>query len=178
MSSMVENQDTNYADRKDLEFVVQVRRTASVTAGGRTFKFSAVVVSGNGKDRVGFGLGKAREVSTAVKKAADQAKRNMTKIHLVGNTIQHKIKSSVSATTVVMLPAPEGNGVIAGGTARAVFEAAGIENITSKIIGSSNPVNVIRAIMSGLTTMVTPESVAKRRGLPLERILKHVERKD
>ena len=170
---MVGEQDTGY-ERKDVEFVVDVRRTASVTAGGRTFRFSALVVTGNGEGRVGYGLGKAREVSVAVKKAADQAKRNMVQINLSGNTIHHKVKSSIGATTVVMLPAPEGNGVIAGGSSRAVFEALGIENITSKVIGSTNPVNVIRAIMSGLTRMVTPESVANRRGIPLERVLKHV----
>ncbi len=176
---MVESQNTEaYTDRKDLEFVVQVRRTASVTQQGRTFKFSAVVVSGNGKDRVGFGLGKAREVSIAVKKASEQAKRSMRKIQLSGTTIQHRVKKTVGATTVLMLPAPQGNGIIAGGSARAVFTAAGIENITSKVVGSTNPINVIRAIMQGLTEMVTPESVAERRGLPIERILKNVERKE
>ncbi|MBF13516.1 MAG: 30S ribosomal protein S5 [Legionellales bacterium] len=171
---MAVNQETSYSDRKDLEFVVQVRRTTSVTAGGRTFKFSALVVSGNGKDRVGYGLGKAREVSTAVKKASDQAKQNMIKIKKDQTTIPHTTKETVGATTIVMLPAPEGNGVIAGGTARAVFEAAGIENVTSKVIGSTNPINVIRAIISGFNKMATPETVAKRRGLPLERVLKHV----
>jgi len=144
--------------------LVSVRRTAKVVKGGRVFGFSALVVVGDGQGRIGFGQGKAKEVPVAIQKATDSARRNMIHIQLNGTTLYHEVRSHHGASKVVMLPASEGTGVIAGGAARAVFEVMGVKNVLAKNIGSTNPINVVRATIKGLTSMLTPEYVAKKRG--------------
>ncbi len=153
------------------EKLVAVLRTSKVVQGGRIFGFSGLVVVGDGNGKIGFGRGKAREVSTAIKKATENARRNMITINLNGNTLYHPIKTSYGACKVIMLPASDGTGVIAGNAMRAVFEVMGVENVLAKTIGSSNPVNVIRATIKGLQDMATPESVAAKRGKSIEEII-------
>lgn len=152
------------------EKLVAVRRTAKVVKGGRVFGFSALVVAGNREGKVGYGLGKAREVPQAIQKATESARRNMVHVNLRGTTLQHAIKAAHGSTTVLMLPASDGTGVIAGNAMRAVFEVVGIQNVLSKCIGSSNPINVVRATIKGLENMETPESVAMKRGKRVEEI--------
>ena len=154
-----------------VEKTVAVLRTSKVVKGGRIFGFAGIVVVGDGKGKVGFGRGKAREVPVAIKKATDDARRNMVKIPLVNGTLQHKITCNHGATKVIMQPAPEGTGIIAGNSLRALFEVLGIENVSAKTVGSRNPINVIRAAMNGLTDMVTPKMVAAKRGKTVEEIL-------
>jgi small subunit ribosomal protein S5 len=154
------------------EKLVAVRRTAKVVKGGRVFGFSALVVAGNREgNKVGYGLGKAREVPKAIQKATESARRNMIQVQLRGNSVQHEIKASHGATTVLILPASEGTGVIAGNAMRAIFEVVGIENVLSKCLGSSNPINVVRATFKALQNMETPESVAMKRGKTVEEII-------
>ena len=153
------------------EKLVEVRRTAKVVKGGRVFGFSALVVAGDGEGKVGFGLGKAREVPVAIQKATENARRNMISVHLQGNTLHHPIEASHASSAVLMLPASEGTGVIAGNAMRAVFEVMGVRNVLSKCIGSSNPINVIRATFEGLKKMETPESVAAKRGKTIKEIM-------
>lgn len=153
------------------EKLVAVRRTAKVVKGGRVFGFSALVVAGDGEGKVGYGLGKAKEVPNAIQKATESARRNMIYVNLKGNTIHHPIKSRHAASKVIMLPASEGTGVIAGSAMRAVFEVVGIENILSKSVGSSNPINVVRATFKGLQDMDTPESMAAKRGKKVKEII-------
>jgi len=162
------------------EKLVSVRRTAKVVKGGRIFSFAAVVVIGDGKGRVGFGMGKSREVPTAIQKAMDKGRRNMVKIPLKGNTIQHVLRSRYGATKVFMSPASEGTGIIAGGAVRAVCEVMGIKDILAKCIGSRNPINVVRAVLKALTEMTTFEYVAAKRGIPnpeLEKLKKKEDKK-
>lgn len=154
-----------------LEKLVAVRRTAKVVKGGRVFGFSALVVAGNGDGKVGYGLGKAKEVPAAIQKATENARRNMIQVNLKGTTLYHAIKARHASSTVLMLPASEGTGVIAGSAMRAIFEVMGIENILSKCIGSSNPINVVRATFKGLQEMETPESMAAKRGKTVEEIV-------
>lgn len=153
------------------EKLVAVRRTAKVVAGGRVFGFSGLVVVGDGEGKVGFGMGKAREVPVAIQKATESARRNMVQIHLRDKTVFHKIIANHGASKVLMMPAPEGTGIIAGSAMRAVFEVMGVENILAKCIGSSNPINVVRATINGLMAMETPESMAEKRGKSVEEIL-------
>ena len=169
MTTKVENQ-ANATDGLQ-EKTVNIRRTAKVVKGGRIFGFSALVVVGDGKNKVGFGLGKAREVSVAIQKAIEQAKRNMSRISLKNQTIQHSIIGLHGATKVVMLPASEGTGLIAGGAMRAVCEVIGIRDILTKCLGSRNPINVVRAAMNALTQMSTPEQIAAKRGLQVDELL-------
>lgn len=153
------------------EKLVAVRRVAKVVKGGRQFGFSALTVVGDGKGRVGFGSGKAREVPAAIQKAMENARRNMTKINLNGGTLQYPIMSIHGAAKVFMQPASPGTGIIAGGAMRAVFEVLGVHDVLAKCIGStSNPVNVVRATMKGLTEMSSPEEIARKRGKSLEEI--------
>lgn len=154
------------------EKLVEVRRTAKVVKGGRVFGFSALIVAGDGAGKVGFGLGKAREVPIAIQKATEKARRNMISVYLRGNTLHHPIEASHTSSTVLMLPASEGTGVIAGNAMRAIFEVMGVQNVLSKCIGSSNPINVVRATFKGLKKMETPESVAAKRGKTLKEITK------
>ena len=144
--------------------LVNVRRTSKTVKGGRDFSFSALVVVGDGQGKIGFGQGKAKEVPIAIQKATDSARRNMIQINLNGNTVHHEIRSRHGASKVLILPASQGTGVIAGGAMRAVFEVMGLQNVLAKNVGSTNPVNVVRATIKGLTNMLTPELAAKKRG--------------
>jgi len=146
------------------EKLVCVNRTAAVVKGGRRFSFSALVVTGDGEGRVGFGLGKAIEVPHAIQKATEQARRNMVYIQLKGGTLYHQMKADFGASKVVICPATEGTGIIAGGAMRAIFEVLGVEDVLAKCIGSSNPMNVVRATIKALLSMVSPEYIAKKRG--------------
>ena len=153
------------------EKLVQVNRVAKVVKGGRIFGFTALVVVGDGKGRVGFGRGKAREVPLAISKALESARRNMITVDLSGSTLHHPIESRHGASKVYMQPASDGTGIIAGGAMRAVFEVAGIFNVLAKCYGSTNPANVVRATFNGLKSMQSPERVAERRGKTVEQIV-------
>lgn len=151
--------------------IVHIRRTAQVTKGGRIFGFSVIVVSGDGKGRIGFGLGKAGEVPVAIQKATLESQRNMVRVKLRNGTIHHTIKASHGSSDILMMPAPSGTGVIAGNAMRAVFKVLGVENIVAKSFGSCNPVNVVRATFNGLQSMATARSVAEKRGVSIEHVL-------
>lgn len=153
------------------EKLVDVKRTSKTVKGGRKMGFAALVVAGDGQGRIGFGRGKALEVPVAIQKATEAARRNMIQVQLKGNTIQHEMRGRHGASKVMMLPAPEGTGVIAGSAMRAVFEVMGVENILAKCLGSNSPVNIIRATINGFKHMVTPEMVALKRGKQVEDIL-------
>jgi len=152
------------------EKLVAVRRTSKTVKGGRVMGFAAVMVVGDGKGKVGFGTGKAREVPVAIKKATETARRNMVKIPMRGNTLQHPISAYHGASKVVMLPASEGTGVIAGNAMRAVFEVMGVTNVLAKCIGSYNPLNILQATLKGLQSMDTPQMMARKRGKTVEEI--------
>lgn len=153
------------------EKLVAVNRHAKVVKGGRIFSFSAVVVVGDGLGRIGFGRGNAREVPIAIQKAMEKARRDMLRIDLNGNTLYHEIIIRDGATKIFMKPASEGTGIIAGGAMRAVFEVLGVKNVLAKTIGSSNPVNVVRATLKGLAKMSSPESIAEKRGKSVSDII-------
>jgi len=152
------------------EKLVQVNRVAKVVKGGRIFGFTALTVVGDGKGRVGFGRGKAKEVPTAIQKAMENARRNMVDVSLNGNTLWYPVNAKHGSATVYMQPAAEGTGVIAGGAMRAVLELVGVQNVLAKCYGSTNPVNVVRATVNALKSMESPHDVAKRRGKKLEEI--------
>ena len=154
-----------------IEKVVYLNRVSKTGKGGRVMKFSALVVVGDGNGTVGYGLGKAAEVSEAILKGITDAKKNMVKISLAGTTIPHEVTGIFGAGKVLMRPAPEGTGVIAGGAVRAVMEAVGIRNITARCLRSNNPQNVVKATMAGLTALRTPEQVAAIRGKSVEEII-------
>ena len=159
-------------EREELdERVVHLARTAKVVKGGRRFSFRAVVVVGDNKGSVGVGVGKAREVPEAIRKGSERARRNMRTIPLVDTTIPHAVTSRYSAAQVMLKPASPGTGVIAGGGVRAVVEAAGIKDILTKSMGSSNILNVVRATYLGLCQLKDPEQEARRRGKPVESLL-------
>ena len=149
---------------------VHLRRVTKVVKGGRTMRFSALVVIGDGKGNVGMGIGKANEVPNAIDKATVVAKKNMKKISIVDGTIPHETVGKYSTTNILMLPAEEGHGVIAGGAARAVLEVAGVKNIVTKIHGSTNRINVVTATLNGLLSLKTREEIAARRGKKPEEI--------
>lgn len=157
--------ENNTAANELKEKLVSVRRTAKVVKGGRIFGFVAVVVIGDGKGRIGFGMGKSREVPAAIQKAMEKARRNMVKITLNNSTIQHPLTGRFGATKIVMIPASEGTGLIAGGAVRAVCEVIGIRDILTKCIGARNPINVVRATLKALTEMSTADQVMAKRGL-------------
>jgi small subunit ribosomal protein S5 len=153
-----------------LEKLVQVNRVAKVVKGGRIFGFTALTVVGDGKGRVGFGRGKAREVPVAIQKAMEAARRNMIEVELDRGTIWYPITRRHGASKVYMQPASEGTGVIAGGAMRALLEAAGVHNVLAKCYGSTNPVNVVRATFEALRHMKSPQQVAEKRGLTMEQM--------
>ncbi|CBL43965.1 30S ribosomal protein S5 [gamma proteobacterium HdN1] len=153
------------------EKLVQVNRVAKVVKGGRIFAFTALTVVGDGKGKVGFGRGKAREVPQAIQKALESARKNMIRVELNGTTLQHPVRARHGASAVFMQPASEGTGVIAGGAMRAVLEVAGVQNVLAKCYGSTNPVNVVRATYEGLKAMKSPEDIAAKRGKTVEQIL-------
>jgi small subunit ribosomal protein S5 len=153
-----------------LEKLVTINRVAKTTKGGRLMSFTALTVVGDGKGKVGFGYGKAREVPLAIQKAMERARRNMRKIALKDGTLQYAINAKHGAAKVYMQPASEGTGIIAGGAMRAVFEVVGVHNVLAKRIGSPNPINVVRATIKGLTEMQSSQSVAAKRGKSTEDI--------
>ena len=153
------------------EKLVSVTRTAKVVKGGRVFGFAVLVVIGDGKGKVGYGRGKAREVPVAIQKAMEQARKNMTFIPLAGSTIHHEISWNYGASRVFMKPASEGTGIIAGGALRAVLEVLGVQNILAKSIGSTNPSNIVRATIGALMNIGTPDYVAAKRGKKVEQIM-------
>lgn len=165
------NYDIQSARNDDLlEKLVAVNRVAKVVKGGRIFSFTALTVVGDGKGRAGFGYGKAREVPLAIQKAMEKARKNMCTVPLNGTTLCYAITAQHGAAKVYMQPAAEGTGIIAGGAMRAVFEALGVRNVLSKVIGPSNPINVVRAMMRGLAQMSSPEEIAAKRGKTVEEI--------
>ena len=151
--------------------LIGVNRITKTTKGGRNMRFAALIVVGDGKGHIGMGTGKAAEVPEAIKKAELKAKRSMVKIAIAENTINHKVVGKFGKSTVLMMPAPEGTGVIAGSSVRAVVELVGIKNITTKCYGSRNPINCVKATIEGLKTLRTPEQVAALRGKTVEEIL-------
>ena len=168
---MAYNKTPNNEASELIEKVVYLNRVSKTVKGGRVMKFSALVVVGDGKGTVGYGLGKAAEVSEAIIKGIADAKKNMVKVSLDGTTIPHEVMGIFGAGTVLLKPAPEGTGVIAGGAVRAVMEAVGIKNICAKCLRSNNPQNVVKATMAGLTSLRSPEQVAAIRGKSVEEIL-------
>jgi len=154
-----------------LEKLVAVNRVAKVVKGGRQFGFSALTVVGDGNGRVGFGTGKAREVPVAIQKAMEGARKNMVEVKLKGTTLQYPMVGRHGAAKVFMQPASDGTGIIAGGAMRAVFEVLGVQNVLAKCIGTNNPINVVRATITGLEGMTDAEDVAAKRGKTVEEIL-------
>ena len=153
-----------------IERVVATNRVSKTVKGGRVMKLSALMVVGDGKGRVGFGMGKASEVSEAIRKGLEDAKKNMVNVTLVGSTIPHEVIGEFGAGRVLLKPAPEGTGVIAGGAVRAVVEAAGIKNIRTKCLRTNNPANVVAATMEGLKSLRDASQVAAVRGKTAEEI--------
>ncbi len=168
---MAYNKTSNNEAPEFIEKVVYLNRVSKTVKGGRVMKFSALVVVGDGKGTVGYGLGKAAEVSEAILKGIADAKKNMVKISLAGDTIPHEVTGIYGAGKVLMRPAPQGTGIIAGGAVRAVVEAVGIKNITARCLRSNNPQNVVKAAMEGLKSLRSPEQVAAIRGKSVEEII-------
>jgi small subunit ribosomal protein S5 len=156
----VETSESNFLDR-----VIHISRTAKVVKGGRRFSFSALVVVGDGAGKVGYGLGKAREVPEAIRKGVEQAKKSMISVPRQGTTIPYDVLGKFGAGKVLLKPASQGTGVIAGGATRAILEVAGISDILSKCLGSNNPHNVVKATMRALLLLQDPEVIMARRGL-------------
>ena len=161
-------------NREESEFkekLVAVNRVTKVVKGGRNFRFSALIVIGDGKGRVGCGMGKAAEIPEAIRKGIEDAKKNLITVPIVGTTIPHEVIGKFGTGSVVLKPAPEGTGVIAGGPARAGIETAGIREIVTKSYGTNNPINVVKATIEGLSRLKTAEEVARLRGKSVEELL-------
>lgn len=160
-------------DRDDgmREKMIAVNRVSKVVKGGRTMSFAALTVVGDGDGRIGMGKGKAREVPVAVQKAMEQARRGLVKVSLKNGTLHHSVVGKHGASTVLISPAAEGTGVIAGGPMRAIFEVMGVRNVVAKSLGSSNPYNMVRATLNGLRACSTPAEIAAKRGKSVEDIL-------
>ncbi len=156
------------SDLKDK--LVSLQRVAKVTKGGRTFSFSALVVLGDGKGKVGHGLGKARDVQECIAKAVEDARKNLVTVPIINGTIPHEQKGKYGAGKVLIKPAADGTGVIAGGAMRAVLESAGVANVLAKSQGSSNPHNVVKATMDALKNLRSPHEIARQRGISLEKL--------
>jgi small subunit ribosomal protein S5 len=153
------------------EKMIAVNRVSKVVKGGRTMSFAALTVVGDGDGRIGMGKGKAREVPVAVQKAMEQARRGLIKVALKNGTLHHTVVGKHGASTVLISPAAEGTGVIAGGPMRAIFDVMGVRNVVAKSLGSSNPYNMVRATLNGLRACSTPAEVAAKRGKTVEEIL-------
>jgi small subunit ribosomal protein S5 len=158
------------ADNRFKEKLVALNRVAKVTKGGRTFSFAAIVVVGDGEGSVGQGLGKSREVSDAISKAIEDAKKNLVKVNIHHGTIPHEAHGKFGAGKVLIKPASEGTGVIAGGAMRAVLDMAGIHNVLGKSLGSSNPHNVVKATIDALKQLRSPQVIAKQRRISLNKV--------
>ena len=152
------------------EKLVSVNRVSKTVKGGRNMRFSALMVVGDEKGRIGCGMGKAVEIPEAIRKGTEDAKKNMVTVSLVGTTIPHEVIGVYGTGRVLLMPAPEGTGVIAGGPVRAVLEAAGIKNIRTKSIGSNNPINMVKATLEGLKQLRNAEEIAKLRGKAIEEL--------
>jgi len=157
-----------------IEKIIQISRVTKVTKGGKRLRFAALVVVGDGKGRVGYGLGKAPEVPDAIRKAIEKAKKSMIKVPVVRGTIPHSIQSKFGSSMILLKPAPAGTGVIAGGTVRAIMDAVGITDVVTKALGSTNPHNLVKATFKALTQLQDIEYVAKKRGKTISEILERV----
>ena len=163
--------ETEASEVQFVDKVVSINRVAKVVKGGRRFRFSAIVVVGDGQGKVGAGLGKAQEVPEAIRKALEKAKKEMIQVPILQNTIPYAVTGQFGSGRVLLRPATEGTGVIAGGPVRAVVEVAGIKNVLTKCLGSNNPHNAVKATMEALRQLASPEDVAQRRNRPLADLL-------
>ena len=161
----------NEQEKEFNEKLVAVNRVSKTVKGGRNMRFSALMVIGDGKGRVGCGVGKAVEIPEAIRKGVEDAKKDLIKVAMKDTTIPHKVVGLYGTCRVIMMPAPAGTGVIAGGPVRAVLEAVGIKNICTKLLGSSNPINAVKATLNGLKQLKTMEEYAALRGIPVEQLM-------
>ena len=171
MAKMQQKMQSDKPDDGMREKMISVNRVTKVVKGGRIMGFAALAVVGDGDGRIGMGKGKSKEVPVAVQKAMEEARRKMIKVSLKNGTLQHMVHGRHGASSVMMIPAKEGTGVIAGGPMRAIFEVMGVTNVVAKSHGSTNPYNMVRATLDGLAKMSTPSEIAAKRGKTVEEIL-------